>query len=88
MEVQIDQSFIRDVKKAPAHMQKLIPAIIKSLRDAKKITDLPKVKKMAGAKNAYRIRVDDFRLGFYMDNQLIILSRFLARKEIYKYFPR
>ena len=69
MEVQIDQSFIRDVKKAPAHMQKLIPAILQSLRDAKKITDLPKIKKMAGAKNAYRIRIDDYRLGFYTEKK-------------------
>jgi mRNA interferase RelE/StbE len=88
MEVQIDQSFIRDVKKAPVHMQKLIPGILKSLRDAKGITDLDKVKKMAGAKNAYRIRIDDYRLGFYIENQTIILSRFLARKDIYRFFPK
>ncbi len=87
METQIDNSFIRDVKKAPVQMQKSVGKIIQSIKDAKKITDIPKIKKLAGAKNAYRIRIDDYRLGFYMDQQIVVLSRFLPRKDIYRYFP-
>ena len=88
MEVLVDRSFIRDVKKMPEPMQRLVDVIIQSIKKAKKISDIPKIKKLSGAKNAYRIRVEDYRLGFYIENQkLIVLSRFLPRKDIYGYFP-
>ncbi len=88
MEIVIDQSFIRDVKKAPLHIQKLIPGLIQTIRDAQKITDISKVKKLSGSKNGYRIKIEDYRLGFYSEPQkVIVLSRLLARKDIYKFFP-
>ena len=87
MQIQIDNSFIRDTKKAPKNIQKLITDIIESIRAVEKISNLPKVKKMGGYKNAYRIKIDEYRIGLYLEAETIVLSRVLARKEVYKFFP-
>ena len=44
-------------------------------------------KKLVGAKDYYRIRVGDYRIGFKIDGSTVIFMRALHRKEIYKYFP-
>lgn len=87
MLLQIDNSFIRDTKKSPKNIQKIIPQIIELIRAAETIRTLPKVKKIAGYKNAYRIKIDDYWIGFYLDGETVILSRILSRKEVYRFFP-
>jgi len=49
--------------------------------------EIPNLKKMKGHTNAYRIRFGDYRIGFLFENNTIILSRVMNRKEIYRYFP-
>ena len=51
------------------------------------IDDLPNVKKLKGHKSACRIRVGDYRLGFFYENATISIARFVHRKDIYKIFP-
>ena len=87
MLLHIDNSFIRDTKKSPKSIQKIIPQIIESIRSAETVSALPKVKKMVGYKNAYRIKIDEYRIGFYLEGETVILSRVLARKEVYRFFP-
>lgn len=48
---------------------------------------IPNTKKLKGHRSAYRIRVGDYRLGFFFENSTILLARFLHRKDIYKLFP-
>ena len=87
MELQLDNSFIRDVKKSPLFVQKEVAVIINSIRTAKIFQEIKNLKKLKGSKNVYRIKVDQYRVGFYVENGIIILSRCLSRKDIYKYFP-
>ena len=87
MELQLDNSFIRDVKKSPLFVQKEVAVIINSIRTAKNFQEIKNLKKLKGSKNVYRIKVDQYRVGFYVENGIIILSRCLSRKDIYKYFP-
>lgn len=35
----------------------------------------------------YRIRVGDYRIGFMLDNDILVFMRVLHRKDIYRYFP-
>ena len=42
---------------------------------------------MASKGNYFRLRIAGYRLGFKLDNETIILLRFMDRKDIYKYFP-
>jgi mRNA-degrading endonuclease RelE of RelBE toxin-antitoxin system len=44
-------------------------------------------KKIKTHEAAYRIRIGNYRLGFFYEHHEVIFSRILHRKDIYKYFP-
>ncbi len=45
------------------------------------------MEKLKGYETYYRIKIGDFRVGIEFVEDKVILSRFLHRKDIYKYFP-
>lgn len=57
------------------------------MEKAPDLTDLTSIKKLKGHDAAYRIRLGDYRLGFFLSGQTIELARFVHRKDIYKVFP-
>ena len=87
MRILIDKSFERDIKHLPIQAQKQLKEITQKLSEASTLQEIS-LSKMEGAKNAYRIRFGNYRIGFYLDADSIILSRVLDRKEIYRYFPK
>jgi len=89
MNVLIDKSFEKDTSKLTDH--KLLCSIadcIEGIQNADKLTDIPNCKKLKGSKNAYRIRIGDYRIGFVFEKSTIELIRFLHRSMIYNYFPK
>ena len=86
MKVLIDRSFERDVKKLPPAVQAKIKLAIEDILASN--LSILKATKMEGSKNAFRIRVGDYRIGFYLEGEVIVLSRAVNRKEIYRYFPK
>lgn len=87
MKILVDKSFERDVKRLPIQVQKELKEITQKLLVASSLSETNS-SKMEGAKNAYRIRFGNYRIGFYLEDDSIILSRVLDRKEIYRYFPK
>jgi mRNA interferase RelE/StbE len=71
-----DKGLLRRVKEA-----------IEAIESAASLADLTNLKKLKGSKNYFRQRVGDYRLGLAMEDDTIVLVRFLNRKDIYKYFP-
>lgn len=61
--------------------------LIQLIEDADVLQEIPHTKKFKGHRNAYRVRIGDYRLGFFLDHPKITLARFLHRKDIYKMFP-
>ena len=61
--------------------------IVEKLTNATSFQELSS-SKMEGAKNAYRIRFGNYRIGVYLEESQIVRSRVLDRKDIYKYFPK
>ncbi|MCX6154478.1 MAG: hypothetical protein NT007_09980 [Candidatus Kapabacteria bacterium] len=61
--------------------------IIREIESANKLSDITNVKKLVGFKNAYRIKIGEYRIGFYCENGIIELARLVHRKDIYKKFP-
>lgn len=51
------------------------------------ITQIQNIKKIKETQKAYRIRVGDYRVGFFLEEDKIIFSRVLHRKEMYRFFP-
>jgi len=70
------------------------PKLLRQLREAVAqigtvgaLSDLPNVTAINGHKNAFRIKLGDYRLGCRLEEPTVVLARFLHRKEIYRYFP-
>ena len=61
--------------------------LIEFLESAKDITGVPNLKKLVGHKHAYRVRLGDFRVGFFYENKNILMARIVHRRDIYKVFP-
>ncbi len=81
-------SFLHDLKKVKsANMQSRIREAIQEVEDAAALTDISHLKKLTGAKNCYRIRIGDWRLGVVIQSDTVEFVRCLDRKDIYKFFP-
>jgi mRNA-degrading endonuclease RelE of RelBE toxin-antitoxin system len=91
MEYEYQSSFIRDAKKLPKNIKEGIVEIIDNIQSAEQLSDIEGVTKMVGYSNSYRFKVKsikDFRIGFFLNEEgVIILSRIVSRKDIYKVFP-
>ena len=88
MKVSFRQSFERDLKavKNPTILKQVKKLILK-LESSSDLNSLANVKKLAGSKNFFRIRIGDYRIGLVVLQNTIELVRILHRKEIYRYFP-
>lgn len=88
MIVLIDNSFAKDVEKI--NEKKVLHALAKliaKIQICENLTDIANCKKLKGSKNAYRIRLGDYRIGFLLIGDSIELVRFLHIKDIYFLFP-
>ena len=88
MNVEFRESFVKDLwdirdKKLLAKIR----ATIESLETAPDLLNIPNTKKLRGGKEHYRIRIGEFRLGFVVEDDSLVLVRFLDRKDIYRFFP-
>lgn len=64
-----------------------IADIIDCVENASKISEIANIKKLKGYKNAYRIRVGDYRIGIFIEHNTVEFARVIHRKDIYKLFP-
>ncbi len=87
MNIDIRRSFTKDADKLPASIQRQLALIITNLQQAKQLTQIKNFKKIKSSKTAYRIRLNQYRIGLFFENETIELIRILGRKDIYKYFP-
>jgi mRNA interferase RelE/StbE len=88
MKVIFLSSFEKDIDKlAEKAIKQKVANVILQLENVNSLKDISAVKKMKGATNAYRIKINDYRLGFFFENNIIELARLKHRKDIYKFFP-
>lgn len=88
MQVIITRQFEKDAEKElNKKLQLQLADIIEQIQKADHLMEISNLKKLKGYKTAYRIRLDDYRIGFIYENNIIKLSRVMNRKEIYRYFP-
>lgn len=88
MKVVFLNSFKKDLQKLTnTKLKEQIKTVIIAAEAAENISQLKNIKKMKGHPFAYRIRIGDYRLGFYLEDNTIVMTRFLKRSDIYKVFP-
>jgi len=81
-------SFLNDLKKVSgvtvkAKIEQVVLAVIK----APTIRDIPKLRKLKGYRNCYRIKVGDYRIGVIITGDLVTFERCLLRKAFFRFFP-
>jgi mRNA interferase RelE/StbE len=64
-----------------------IAQVIEEFEAANKPADIRNIKKMKGAKNAFRIRIGDYRIGVLIEKDTVKFARVGLRKDIYDIFP-
>ena len=61
--------------------------IIEEIESAGTLFEINNIKKLSGDNISYRIRLGDYMLGLYYENNIVEIVRFVHRKDIYKVFP-
>ena len=89
MKTQYLPSFLKDLKalKSTPVFESIRSLVFEEIPNASSLEDLKNLKKLKGYENAYRIRVGDYRIGFFLEGETITFVRVLNRKDIYRYFP-
>lgn len=87
MIVLVRKSFEKDSKKLNPDIKKELYSIIQNLQSTNNLLEFPNCKKLSGHKNAYRIRLGNYRIGFFYSDNSAELVRILHRKDVYRYFP-
>jgi mRNA interferase RelE/StbE len=88
LKFEIRKSFEKDCKKIPPTIKSDLAELFRLLQGADSLAQISNCKKMKGSENAYRIRLGNYRVGFYIIDDQIEFSRMLHRKDMYKYFPK
>ena len=88
MQLEFLSKFIKEISsiKVKSTKTKLID-VIGSIENANSMSDIKGLKKLSGFKDAYRIRLVDYRIGIFINNDKVQFARFVHRKDIYKLFP-
>ncbi|MDY6802667.1 MAG: type II toxin-antitoxin system RelE/ParE family toxin [Cyanobacteriota bacterium] len=89
MNTEYQRSFIKDLKalKSTPYFECIKALVFEEIPNLPDLKNIKNLKRLKNFESAYRIRVGDYRIGFFFEEETIIFSRVLHRKEIYRYFP-
>ena len=80
--------FWKDLQKLnQASIKKDILEIIEEVEQAALLSEIKNIKKLQGYKTAYRIRTGDYRIGLFVENNIVEFVRVANRRDIYEIFP-
>ena len=88
MKIKFESKFSKDLRKIKD--QKLlsqIKIVINECKLAQTLDDIKNLKKLKGYQTFYRIKIGDYRIGMAIINDELIFTRFLHRRENYRFFP-
>lgn len=88
MKVKFLRLFYKDLNKIVLQsVKKNVADAIENVESATKLSEIKALKKLTGYKNAYRIKISDYRIGVFIETGTVEFARVVHRKDIYKVFP-
>jgi mRNA interferase RelE/StbE len=88
MQSKFREKFLKDISSiSQQHVTRAIYNVMLDVESAKDIREIRNIKKLKNSRNAYRIRVGEYRIGIFLEGNVVEFTRCLHRKEIYRYFP-
>jgi len=88
MKTEFLKQFIKDTDKLS--VQSVRNEVIKSIKNVEDSTSpagIRGLKKLSGCQNAFRIKIGDYRIGIFIEKDIVEFARVFHRKDIYKVFP-
>jgi mRNA interferase RelE/StbE len=80
--------FYKDLDKITATpIKNSIADTIENVEIALSPAHITGLKKLKGYRNAYRIKMGDYRIGVFIEGSTVEFARIVHRKDIYKQFP-
>lgn len=88
MNVAASKDFLKQLAKLknPKLIQE-VSTLYDQIELASSIRDIKNIKKLSGYDRYYRIRIGDYRLGFALEEDIVLLLAIAHRKDIYSIFP-
>lgn len=82
-------SFIKDLKqlRGTPEFSRIRVLVFEEMLSWEKLTKHRQIKRLNAKENAYRMRVGDYRIGFYCTGDVLVFARVLHRRDIYRFFP-
>lgn len=88
MQIEFLATFSKDLDRISQKSVKTsLSKLIQQVEQSENLSNISNLKKLVGHKSAYRVRIGDYRVGFFYENRKIIFARIVHRKDIYKVFP-
>lgn len=88
MEVEFLSKFSEDLDSVTQKsIKSKIIRLIELFESSNSLSKIPQIKKLTGHRNAYRIRIGNYRLGIFVEGSKVQFARLVHRKNIYKVFP-
>jgi mRNA interferase RelE/StbE len=88
MKVEFLQQFYDDIDNINNQAVKnSLSNVIRQAIEASKPQEINHIRKLRGQRNAFRIRLGEYRIGVYIEKDTVEFARIAHRKDIYKLFP-
>jgi mRNA interferase RelE/StbE len=88
MEVDFASTFLKTLKKTKnSDLLQKIHEAIEEVICSNKLEEIKNIKKLTGYKYHYRIKVQEYRIGIEVIDNIVRFLVVLHRKDIYKKFP-
>jgi len=88
MQVEFLSKFSKDIDHISQKSVKTnVAKLIRLIEAEANLNNIPNLKKLVGHRSAYRVRIGDYRLGFFYESRKVFFARIVHRKDIYKVFP-
>ncbi|MEB3309784.1 MAG: type II toxin-antitoxin system RelE/ParE family toxin [Snowella sp.] len=89
MKINYLPTFIKDIKglKSTASYSVIKNFAFRDILTVQNFSEINNLKKLKGEYDAYRVRIGDYRIGLFFEENVITFARVLHRREFYRYFP-
>ncbi|MBF0537765.1 MAG: type II toxin-antitoxin system RelE/ParE family toxin [Nitrospirae bacterium] len=88
MKFQYGKRFFKDLAIVPKPFRELVENLVFEKLPSKNVdVFFAMISKLKNQDSFYKIRVGDYRVGIFIDNDTVEFRRVLHRREIYRFFP-
>lgn len=88
MQVEFLRSFYEDLDNlSQKSVRQQVINFIERVESAHNLSGFNNLKKLKGHRSAWRARIGDYRIGFFLVGQKVEFAHVIHRKDIYRVFP-